>query len=663
MIRATEALLLASTKLKTRKVRLVITIIVTSLLFAVLAFVAGVADGTIQSLKSFQNEGYGGRFLVQATPLVYSFGGPGGDKEVIDHFEQQQAKLVADKKAAAKKLGINYDEKNDQSLPLFVTPSGPNGVTEKYPNPQSRLVADYYRQKNAAIPGTDYASFSKLVGSVGAVKAYRGFSPNSMFGTGTPANVSVIINGQEDLSVLEGRKGFSPNNTVGVASIQTLGWRNIDSGLLQPFMLRGQTAVTGKDGSVPIVAPYSAAQEILGLKKLPDTATSQQKLERLTAVRQGVAGKTAQLCYRNAASASLLSRALQQKKDIEANKNNKDYTKPALLYAIPAVPCGETTVQSDKRTADEKKAEANQQAFDKQFGAFEEPVQGLVTVRIIGINPDIDFSGAFSPATILMSILISNAGSGWISPSKAVADNTLATAIQGGTAETDDRSKSVYYAEFTSLASLKSFIESQQCENLQQIHGPPGTTVAFDTSGGSQTAACIAQKKVFTVAPYGNSAAAVEQIRAGIWKVMKYVILAIVLIAALVMMGNIGKIIADSRRETAVFRALGAKRLDITQIYVTYTIIVSVAVGVSGILIGSLGALWLSHRYSPELSVSAVLAYNAQDVSKEFSLFGLSPLYSAAIVLLAIAAGLLSALLPLLANTRRNPIRDMRDDT
>jgi hypothetical protein len=44
-------------------------------------------------------------------------------------------------------------------------------------------------------------------------------------------------------------------------------------------------------------------------------------------------------------------------------------------------------------------------------------------------------------------------------------------------------------------------------------------------------------------------------------------------------------------------------------------------------------------------------------------LFGLNPLHLLAICGCVLAAGLLSATLPLLTNMRRNPITDMRDDS
>lgn len=127
-------------------------------------------------------------------------------------------------------------------------------------------------------------------------------------------------------------------------------------------------------------------------------------------------------------------------------------------------------------------------------------------------------------------------------------------------------------------------------------------------------------------------------------------------------MGNVGKIIADSRRETAVFRALGAKRFDIAQIYLTYSFIIATIVYLIAGVIGVLAAFYLNTRMSPSMSVAAVLAYNAKDTSKQFTFYGLDLWQMLLIFGLVICAATISTVIPLFGNLRRNPIKDMRDE-
>jgi hypothetical protein len=405
---------------------------------------------------------------------------------------------------------------------------------------------------------------------------------------------------------------------------------------------------------VPVIAPFSAGEEVVGLKPLPQTATSQQKLDRLVELRKSVPGKTAQICYRNTASAELVSQAIQQRDDIAANKNNKDYVMPTLLYQLPDTPCGPVTIKSDKRSADEKKQADNQKLFDKTFNKEVDPVQGIVTVRIVGINTDVSYQGGLSATNIISSVFSSTMGTGWFSPNEAMDQNEITQRIRGGTTSSFPPGNLAYYAEFNSLKAATDFMKKYSCDVNQTGPGMSPSRLAI---------ACADKGKPFNMSSYGNSAGAIEEFRSGIWKVSRYAILIIVSVAALVMMGNVGKIIADSRRETSVFRALGAKRLDITQVYLTYTMLVSLLVALCATIFGSVGAYTLNQHYSQELSIQAIITYSAQDVHKQFTIFGFNPLYVGAVILLAILSGLLSASIPLLTNMRRNPIRDMRDDS
>ncbi len=646
-----DALKLARTKLKTRRVRLVVTVTTMSLLFAGLFFIATILGGVISSLKSFGTEGLGSRYLVSAQPVVaQSY----NNNDLLEALKPTQADLVARKKALAKKLGLEYDEKSDQNLPLSVYQNGPNsGDVQTSVNFMSAIATAKLQEQNAAIKGISYADFQKLAKSEGAIHSYQG--TNTTMGPPIArtdgGSINFLENGKENFKA--NSQGYSGQST-GLASITSLGWHQISDDLLQPFVLDGQTTAV-KDGAVPVVAPYSAAEQAIGLKSLPATATTADKIARTVELRKTAAGKTAQLCYRNSASQALLQKALSQADEIAANKNNKDYTTPHLLYNLPAEACGPTTIKSDKRTAEEKKADTNQETFDAAF-TNTTAVQGIVTVRIVGIVPDTNYNASISAVTVLSGILNTTLGQGWFSPTSAFQPGTLATSAQDGTIADQPLNQQMYYAEFSDLASAKQFIKHNNCSSNP-------TTGGFSFDPNSAVKPCAAAGTPFYIAPYGNNAGAIEDIRHGIWIGGRYVLLVVLLIASLIMMGTLGKIISDSRRETAVFRSLGATRVDIRQIYFTYAFLVSLLVIVASYLLGLFAASWLDHKYSGQLSASAVVAYNAKDVHKHFSLFGFDPLYVVVIVGLILVSAFLSAMVPLMANTRRNPIRDMRDES
>lgn len=662
MIWPTDALQLAVTKLKTRRIRLIVTVSITSLMFGVLTFFAFVTEGVIHSVSGFSKEGYGNRFLVQATPVTYSVNGA-ADTEFLDHFKPLQVDLIAQKKAAAKKLNVPYDEATDQNL-YYSTPTPDK--TFIIPNYGSPQVKEYYQQKTSTIPGTDYESFQTLATAAGATKTYRGTSSGMgifSYGASAMPTVNMLQNGTEDFSKYSGASnGPNYNGPRGMETLTSMGWSSMDRELMQPFVLVGQSLDVGNDGSVPTIAPASVAEEILGLKKLPSSATAQQKLERLQDLRTRIAGKSTQLCYRNGTSASLVSQTLDQQKEMEAKKNTKDYVKPTLQYQLPATPCGAVTIKSDTRTADEKKTADNQKVFDKQFGAYIEPEQGIISIRIVGMSPDISYDASMTATSILSSLLNSSMGGRWFSPNEAITGNAIAATIQGSDVTTASRDNSVYYAEFSSLKAMKDFVSQQTCD-ASELVSVPGGQAAPMMDGNAYTKACAEKQKVYMTMPYGNSSGAIEEFRSGIWQVARIAIVAVVTIAAIIMMGNVGKIIADSRRETAVFRALGAKGTDIDQIYLTYTLLVSGFAAIAAVVLGFVAAMYVNARYSADLSVAAVLAYGAQDVHKQFLLFGFNAQYIGIICGAVIVAGIFGAVFPLIANNRRNPIRDMRDDT
>lgn len=649
MIRLSDAFLLARTKLRLRLVRLSVSLVISALLFAVLVFASIVLTGAIASFLSFQKEGYGGRFLVKATPYTYNnFGGP-NDTELSSHFLAVQTDLIAQKKAAAKKLNISYDSTADQSLPMTETKL-PNGSIERYINPSSPLVIAYTSQLNSQKKEISFESFQKAAHAFHATNFYQSTAQSFMTFSGQPS-MQVLANGKEDYTGLT-TNSYSNGPPTGIASLTSLGWLQFDDKLLEPFLLDGQNLAVGTDGSVPVIAPLSAAEEIAGYKSLPQTATAAQKLERLRQIRKQVAGKTATICYRNAVSNTLLQEAVSQQKQIEQNKGKKDYQPPSLQYQLPSVPCGEVTVKKDLRTADEKTTAANEKSFKKQFGEVVDPEQEIVTVRVVGITSEPSYSPSVNASALASSILQSSLGSGWFSPVQPMASNQyIKEAGYSGAYDTLPLSQQAFYAEFASLADEQAFIKAMACD-AQVQNGPPAA--GFDP--------CVKKGKPFVVVAYGNNAGAIEDFKHGVWKIGQFVVLGIVVLASLILMGNVGKIIADSRRETAVFRALGAKRFDIAQIYLTYSFIIATIVYLIAGVIGVLAAFYLNTRMSPSMSVAAVLAYNAKDTSKQFTFYGLDLWQMLLIFGLVICAATISTVIPLFGNLRRNPIKDMRDE-
>ena len=108
MIRISDAFTLSVTKLKTRRIRLIVTTVVSGLFFVILAFASSVSNGSIASVEQFSEDGFGSRFITR----VDGVSGPSEydmyqDAALIAKAKIIDKELIAAKKAAAKELGCS----------------------------------------------------------------------------------------------------------------------------------------------------------------------------------------------------------------------------------------------------------------------------------------------------------------------------------------------------------------------------------------------------------------------------------------------------------------------------------------------------------------------------------------------------------------------------
>ena len=653
-MRLADGIRLASAKLRAHRVRTGIVTFIVSLLFAGIVLALAIAAGVASSLHAFGEEGLGSRYIVKATPIVdmqVAYGS--SNKDVIDKLTDEASRLKTAKKAEAKRLGIDYDANSDTNLPIIEYDTG-GGNKMKAPNASSQFASDIITNYLNSTPHVSYEDFTKAADASHAKATYKSTVSGMMNGyKNGQSSVTAVVDGEE---VQQSTQQNGP--PAGVSVLAQGNWQFFDSELMEPFVLPGQSLAVGKDGSIPVIAPVSAAETFLKMNTVASTASPEEQLTHLSTLRSQIAGKTAQLCYRNAASAELFSTAKSQADEMQRNKNKAGYVAPSLQYALPADVCGAVTIKKDTRSAEEKKQAANQISFKKQFENYEEPTQGIITVRFVGLVPDQTYSMGFSVKDILKSMLQSGLGDGWFSPISAVPSNSLAAKV----AKSYDASSvagRAYYAEFATYADAKAFTKATTCSAKLSMK----EMMSYSSNvPDPRVTKCYAAHQYFDVMPFGNNASAIADLKASVWKVMRVVTPVVLLIAALVLMGIVGKIIADSRRETAVFRALGATRSSIVQVYLTYGLFIAAIITVISGVIGNAVAVVLSNHFAPSLSVSAVLAYNSQDLHKQFVLFGVDLTYMLIIFGLILVATLLSTVIPLLTNIRRNPIRDMRDE-
>jgi ABC-type antimicrobial peptide transport system permease subunit len=192
-----------------------------------------------------------------------------------------------------------------------------------------------------------------------------------------------------------------------------------------------------------------------------------------------------------------------------------------------------------------------------------------------------------------------------------------------------------FYASFANQADLLAFAQNEQ--------SPRGTSGTFHR-----------------VVVYGNPLLQLQEIESQGKSILAYVVIVLLVAVALAMLTTLSKIIADSERETGVFRAIGARVADILQIYITYSTLVSVSAMILAVGIGAGVAGYLSFRYSDNLTYELLTLSGSSNLTTHISLFGINWLDIGGIFLAIFIAALVGALVPLISLLRKDPINALR---
>ena len=96
-------------------------------------------------------------------------------------------------------------------------------------------------------------------------------------------------------------------------------------------------------------------------------------------------------------------------------------------------------------------------------------------------------------------------------------------------------------------------------------------------------------------------------------------------------------------------------------IYILYTIIISILVAMFALAIGFIGAYLLDKQFAPQLTAQAQYSFGSINSNRVIRLIVVDMRQIIFIVSTCILTGLFSAMLPLIRNMRRSPIRDIRE--
>ena len=633
MLRILDASKLALTKLRTRKIRLAVTIIVAGLLFGVVVFGLTVLRASMASIGRFSRDTMSTRYLLaysnhnkDQSELFYNT--PQDAKDRILALHKQH---IADKKAAAKALGVEYDEKSEEE-PIMKINQDDSGSLNRNSWAVKTFLRQYTDEKNPLKPERIDAAAKRFGSSV----TYRIQNVG-----GRDGSLDVMIGGREDFQRNKEAVPEQLNEFVSAAGYQEI----LDESLLNYYFLPHRAHATSNE--IPVFISYNDAAVLLGKKPLPTTAQPQQHIERIRELRNEAGNITIQVCYRNNASSHLIQQALDQQRTAANKPKNEFDVKPSIEYALPADSCGGAIVKKDNRSASEKMADEKLQKFNQQFSTENiTPQQAKLTYRVVGLLPDTAYGDDLKSK--LAGALNANMPSRWIIPkqtfeagaAKTYLPNILTTERQelsGGLSDT-----TIY--EFIDAEHARAFYHATMC-NVQ----PKDKDL------------CVDGVSNFT-RPFGSNSLVIEELQQQLTPILWYSLLGVIGVAAFILMLTISRTVADSRKESAIFRALGATRLDIAQIYVMYTLLLAGLIALFAIVAGLIGAGVIDVLYSADFSTAARYIIMPRDLNTTFQLFTFDPLIIALAAVSIVAAALIGSILPLVRNTRRNPMKDMRDE-
>jgi hypothetical protein len=654
-----DTMTLAGAKLHSKRIMLGISVVVSGLLFGILFGASLLVTGISKSAHAYTRTALDGQYLVKSTPVIppgvlgadsYNLG-----KETIAELTSLQTDFIARQKALAKKLGVGFDEKAvapilapdpyaDASLPAEkrVRINFESPIYQEY---LEKLQIDY-----AKVAKNKLSDLEAAAAPYGA----KGFHQNQQAALSF-TNALYLPKGKEDPSKF-GPSAHPQNSDLSEYGYLTTSVRNstyslVDDSLIKRFILPANDTRQSNTAAIPVVITTTEAVALfgpqMGVSEKPTGAA--QQIAWMKNLQQKINGLTYTVCYRNDTEIQQLTKIARDASEVEEHKNDKEYAKPTLAYSLPAGTCGGITTKQDTRTAAEKKAEQDQIALDKALGTYEAPRHQLLTFTVVGVMPVSPQSNAMTSLPgFVSSLLGAQYGAGAMIPKQmfdGLPENTrrenalLTEGKQFIRNEMRDAGIGETIVAFPSVAQARSFIQQQGC--------PP-----IETS-------C---KRSFTLEPYGSNYLLVDDIDATAAKALRTALPIALAIAGIIIWATMARVIIDSRRETAVFRAIGAKRRDIMAIYLLYSVIVALRIAGFSLVLGAGIAALIQALYGGQMTNYAKVAYGVFDKGQTFNVIGINVAQLALLVVCIFGISLVAVLPPLVRNIRRSPISDMRDE-
>ena len=652
MIRPSYAVKLARTKLHSKCGMLFASTIVASLLFAALIAIIIVFTGAEKSAEMFIKKVGNDRYLVKASPNIpnKALGITNNlSLEEIRELKAFEKKYYQNLQDKYKSLGLTYDKSTE--VPALLPASwAPDSLPEEQRvtvNFSSPVVSDFNDQQFEKYAKTANNKLTNLkeIGSKYDAAGY--YIAGKISGLPQIPALRLIQNDKEDFGNSSPKAGDMTTYGYYTNAIYNNSSAFTDQQLLRRYLL---TTDVSRLNGIPVIVSAQEAVSLFGKKLNLETepADTNQKSTWLKNVQEKLNGHTYQVCYRNSAEQTLLKKIQQDYIESKTNEANKDYQKPSLIYDYPKQACGDIAVKSDTRTAAEKKSDDSNEANQKKLGTYIEPKHKLLTFQIVGIKyaqPQTDYKK--NASEYIKNLLASQDYSSSLDIPIQLYDS-LPEKLKFSDVQQQEASSTAVrlmrdeftprVLEFSSVAKARAFLDNEACPELNDK--------------------C---NKQFAANPYGSNYLILDEIGKLFNQIASVALPGVLGLAIIIIWFTVSRIIAENRKETAIYRAMGAKRRDIACIYIIYVAIVALRIAIVSLILGIAAAFAVANTYGKNLTGTAATAFGVIGSAPQFSIFSLESPTLIIVIGSIFIVSLIASIQPLLRNVRRNPVQDIRD--
>ena len=622
MLKFNDSITLARTKFRTRRVRLILSLLVISLVCGVVCSAILAVEKSKKSLEKVSNFGLHGRYLASFHYFSSdNFNHYDAPPEIIAEAENLYKEDVAKKKAIAKKLDYEYVETEAEN-PIEKSDDGEKTLKIFTSEIAAKVWYNYLERQQK----TSEFNYRKLL------EEAKKYNPSKIIDEGYSilGGFNYIYEGKSFRA--EGEKQTSDEKYLREKFEQT-NFHVMNEDLTRAFRFKNYKL---EKDEIPIFVDYKTATNILKLQPLKNDATDEQRYQRIMEIREKIKDAKIQLCYRNETAQTQLGEYQVAQKNPKTSQ---------FEYANLGI-CENVQITKDKRTAEEKLEAKKEANFLAETGQAPEPaVTQLVNLRVVGISDNGFDNGIFTGLSSFLSTLVNSSLGGY---PLYVDGGLLAENVQDVNVKTlfENKTPEKYTIKLFSTVNKVAILEFSNIDELRKIIKEKGCT-----EGGCGD---------IVAAPFGTQIMMIDEFSKVFGEILRYVLIGVVILTSIMIYVVVNRIMHDSRKETAVFRAIGFSQFDILQIYVSYLMIYSAIVAI--LTTGVVFMVEIVSRTIFEPKFNEFLMYLfALDDKPNFEIMRFSPIVL--LIFVAIfAVGLIASSLPLIVNTRRSPLKNLRSE-